>query len=717
LPLVATLVVACPSTAPAPLGGAVDDKRVTSQEEAAAPGPPAPPRQVDIAEMIYDGELKNGWQDWGWAPRHTGGGPATVRFDNWNGWILAKPGLQSTDYGGLTFRVQEPPGEGEFVEVRFEGRGGTKFPRVKVRADERVDVGGGWAEVLVPMSELNPDGEPFERVVFQPFRPMGTDFIPIDKVGLVKGAARPAASLDLSKLNHVAMSVDCRSRVKHISPGIYGIASSQPVTDEKAAVQWTLGATGRRWGGNPTTTYNWETGAWNVGVDWFFENLPSQSYQVFLADNVQHGVDGALTVPMIGWVAKDQKSNSFPVSSAGPQAATDQWRPEAGNGKDKNGKEIPAGPQSRAYVPAPPEFIKRWVQTMRADDAKRGGRGVKMYILDNEPALWNINHRDAHPDPVTYDELVKRTIDYASAIREADPNGLIAGPAEWGWLGYFYSAKDNQQGGPSVRVDRRAHGDVPLVAYYLKALADYERKTGKRIFDVLDLHAYPTPGGVYGDAADSGTAALRLRTTRMLWDPGYVDESWIKEPIKLIPRMRQWVDENYPGRALSIGEWNFGAENHISGALAIAEVFGRFAQEGLDYAYYWTFPPEGSPAAWAFRAYRNFNGRGGRFQDWYTPTTLPDGLMASLFASRDDTGGELVAIALNLSRKEAIAADIDLSSCGKVASQEGYGYEGSRDGFTTRTLVAGGGKISMAMPPYSMTVIDVHLDGASPLVK
>ena len=44
----------------------------------------------------------------------------------------------------------------------------------------------------------------------------------------------------------------------------------------------------------------------------------------------------------------------------------------------------------------------------------------------------------------------------------------------------------------------------------------------------------------------------------MLWDPSYVDESWIKEPVKLLPRMREWVDENYPARGLSIGEWSFG---------------------------------------------------------------------------------------------------------------------------------------------------------------
>ena len=49
-----------------------------------------------------------------------------------------------------------------------------------------------------------------------------------------------------------------------------------------------------------------------------------------------------------------------------------------------------------------------------------------------------------------------------------------------------------------------------------------------------------------------GATALRLRTTRMLWDPTYVDESWVKEPVRLLPRLREWIDQNYPGRGISL---------------------------------------------------------------------------------------------------------------------------------------------------------------------
>jgi hypothetical protein len=643
-----------------------------------------------------------------------GPGPAKVRFDNWGGWILAKPGGVRGVFGGVIFRAKEPPGEGEFIEVRLEAASGSKFPRVKVTAEDRTDMGQGWAEYFVPMSVLDPDALPFDRVVLQAFRPMDPDWVPIDKVALTKAAPRDAQPLDASKLRRVPVVVDCRAKPAKISPLIYGIAY-QP--DEKSpGAPWALGATARRWGGNTTSTYSWKINAWNTGADWYYENHDVPSYAQFLREDAAHSVASALTVPIMGWVAKDTSSSSFPVSVYGPQEATDPYRPDAGNGKAKGGKPLPVRLPPAAYEPITPAFVKSWVAAIRAEDAKSGKRSVSMYILDNEPALWSQNHRDAHPEPVTYDELVKRSIEFGTAIREADPDAVIAGPAEWGWTGYLYSAKDLATGGPVVRPDRRAHGDLPIVAYYLKALAAYERSSHVRVLDVFDLHVYPQGDRVYSPAADGEVAALRVRSTRLLWDPDYADESWIKEPVRLLPRMREWVDSEYPGRGLSIGEWNFGGEEHMSGAIAIAETLGRFAQYGVTSAFYWAYPPEGSPGMWAFRAYRNFDGRGGRFLDGYVPSSVAGG-DASVFVSRDDAGEHLVALVINPSRTEGIDASLDLSSCGgAVRRAQAYEFDGAPPpgtGFTPHSPRAEGATVSQAIRPYSISVFDVELGAAS----
>ena len=82
----------------------------------------------------------------------------------------------------------------------------------------------------------------------------------------------------------------------------------------------------------------------------------------------------------------------------------------------------------------------------------------------------------------------------------------------------------------------------------------------------------------------------RNRSTRSLWDPNYVDETWINDRVQLIPRLKNWVDTYYPGTTIGITEYNWGAENHINGATAQADIFGIFGREGLDMAARWTTP-------------------------------------------------------------------------------------------------------------------------------
>ncbi len=95
---------------------------VSGQPVAVSSSVPAMPAHSsptpEIAEVIYDGCLKNSWQDWGWAPHElTKEGPAKIRFDNWGGWILAKPG-NTGDFGGLTFRVKADARAGRFSSNR-----------------------------------------------------------------------------------------------------------------------------------------------------------------------------------------------------------------------------------------------------------------------------------------------------------------------------------------------------------------------------------------------------------------------------------------------------------------------------------------------------------------------------------------------------------------------------------------------------------------------
>jgi hypothetical protein len=511
-----------------------------------------------------------------------------------------------------------------------------------------------------------------------------------------------AEQIDPTAARIASAVLECRAEPRPISPLIYGLGGQAGI--------WNAGVTARRHGGNPTSRYNWELDTYNAAADWFFKNAggesPGSALEPFISENMRHGVKTVMTLPMLDWVAKDGSSYSFPVSAFGKQQAMAPEDPDAGNGIGLDGKPIPPGPPTVTSVRSTPESIERWVRQIREKDKTRG-RGVEAYILDNEPMLWHVTHRDVHPEPATYDELLEKTIAYGSAIRRADPEGKIAGPAEWGWLAYHYSAKDTAgTAGKLLRPDRRAHGDVPLIPWYLRKLREHEKKTGVKILDILDVHFYPMGDGIAGGKTDAFTNARRLRSTRSLWDPTYKDESWIGEQMRVLPLLKEWVGENYPGLGISIGEWNFGAGTHMSGGLATAEALGRFGVAGITSAFMWAGLEENTPNFWAFRAYRNFDGQGGRFQDWSVPVTN-DGTFTSLFASRDDKREKVVAVLLNLAPLSRLTQRVKLDGCGTVSSSRGFTYPGGEAGFTSAPVESTPEGVSVVVAPYSINVIEL----------
>ncbi len=688
-----------------------------TRAQESAPRSPGTRRAEPIIplETIYDGALGAGWSDFGWTARDVGPGPVRVAMQSYGGWIVGRPAF-SGRYGALTFRVQAPREWGDFLEVRVESDKKTIYPRIVVRAEQRVDLPGDWCEVVIPTRALDPEGLSFDRIVFRARNLVGPGVAAFDKIVLTRPADADSAPPPLVSSREVLLTIDCGGSGRPISPLIYGIAYD-PMLDGKSRHQWSLGATARRWGGNPSSRFNWEVGnAWNTAQDWFFENVnytgdPSFRWTRFLDDDVAHHLSTALTVPTLGWVAKDVGSYSFPVAEFGAQQAVDGYKPEAGNGKTPQGKSLASPDPSRTSVAAPPEWVSAWVRDIRKRDTATHSRSVDVYILDNEPMLWNSTHRDVHPEPVGYDELLARTIAYGEAVRAADPDGRIAGPAVWGWPAYFFSAKD---AATSFRLapDRRSHGDVPLLPWWLREVRRHENAVGHRLIDLVDVHFYPQEEAVGGPdgGIDAATSALRVRATRSLWDPTYVDESWIAAPIQLIPRLRQWIAENAPGMGIQIGEWNFGAEGHPSGGIAVAEMLGRFGQQGVEAAYYWTYPPTGSPAFWAFRAYRDFDGAGGHFLESSLATTAEDG--SSLFASRDVSGTHVVAIVLNLRGDRSIAPTIALSGAVRVKSVRAFRYGGDAAGFVAVHASARGAMVTTEpLGPFGMSVLDIYLEG------
>ncbi len=451
-----------------------------------------------------------------------------------------------------------------------------------------------------------------------------------------------------------ALTVDLRARQHLISADIYGLNFAE----EEFAAE--IGLPINRWGGNAVTRYNWELDVSNRASDWFFLNVPNEvkgrlpkdsAANQFVKLNQTIGAESLITVPMIGWTPKSRGNDcSFAVEDYGEQQFSD-YGGRCGNGLDQAGEPLKRADPTDTSEPIDEQYVSEWVAHLIEQHGTATQGGVRYYALDNEPMLWHITHRDVFPEPLTYEGLVERSIRYAEAVKSADPAAQILGPALWGWTAYFYSALDSVTGNWADPPDHSAHDDVPLVEFYLQAMADYQAQTGQRILDVLDLHYYPQGGNIpLTTAGGASVQAHRLRSTRSLWDWEYEDESWIAEPVALIPRMHNWVDDNYPGTKIGLTEYNWGGLEHINGALTQADVLGIFGRERLDMAMLWQPPDSVDPGAFAFRIYRNYDGEGSQFGEISLLAASDDQDQLSIYAAERSLDQARTVIVINKTR-------------------------------------------------------------------
>jgi hypothetical protein len=475
-----------------------------------------------------------------------------------------------------------------------------------------------------------------------------------------------------------ALAVDASADRYAIDPDVYGMNDPDP------SLETELGMTVARWGGNATSRYSYMNNTTNLGSDWYFENyvLPEdESLDATVKRRLAHGTQTVVTVPMIGFIAKDSPADhpwhcGFSIAKYGPQTGHDEWDTDCGNGVRTDGSNVTDNDALDTSERAGPGFAQGLVEHLVQE---HGEDGVRTYELDNEPALWNSTHRDVHPDPVTYDELAHESANFARAIWTQDPDAEVAGPSDWGWCTYFFSAAD--PGGCQDGPDRQAHDGVPMAAWYLRQMKAASDTWGVRLLDVFDEHYYAASDGVaLAPAGSAETQALRLRSTRSLWDPAYVDESWIGRPadvgappIRLIPWMRETVAAEYPGTKTSISEYNWGGLESMNGALAQADVLGIFGRERLDRALLWDPPSPSQPGAFAFRMYRDYDGAGSRYGDTWVRATSSDQDRLAVYASQRTNDGAVTVMVVNKTGT-ALSSPVALSGAAYGGAAQAWSY-------------------------------------------
>jgi len=469
----------------------------------------------------------------------------------------------------------------------------------------------------------------------------------------VSNPSNVASATPSGPSKNVALAIDMLSNAQVISPYIYGGAAPQklPTTVNAQSTAIDYDITSVRWGGNGSSTYNWQLGTANAGSGNFFEDSTfcgvggaATNGQCEESDSVQFikGVEAVflspiMTVPMLPWVAQSPASNgnghySFSVARDGSQCHTDPQNSDAGDGialtsncdaqpnflaaslTDINDAYVPLlDDHSQACLSGNCLYRSDWVTAMA--NSFNSLPFPHFYEMDNEMDMWGVTHRDIHPSPSGYDEMANVYLTEAAKLKNWDPSAIRLGPLSCCWWLYWNGADGN---------DKAAHAGDDFLPWWLNQVYWHDQISGARSLDVFDIHAFPdatTTDSSGKPLPKSQLQGLAGSIYRDYWDPTFVSpSSTINQPNVTsiqpkptipfrIPRMRALLNTIYPGTPLAISAWraSFAGESDFSTALADADAYGLMGRENVYLASRWTAPKPGNPNFWALKLYSNYD--------------------------------------------------------------------------------------------------------------
>ena len=674
-------------------------------------------------QTIYVDSLQNGWQDWsgGWAtvnlsnltPVHSGADSISVSANAWQAMYLEHAAFDSNGYTSLRFWIRGGGAGNQQLALSALRSAAAQTPF------DLPPLTTSWQQMTITLTQLGVSQvTDFDGFWIQDRSGTTQPVFYVDDVTLIGGtiAAPPP----------VSVTVDRGADRRAVSPEIFGVCAGP---GDVLGLPWPV----VRWGGNSTTRYNWQLDTHNTASDWFYMNIPDGNGALNSVDQLvdavrSKGGNPLITLSTIGWTPKLRQKNwgfsqalygaqPWNECVASPDDPAELWcKRDAGDGVLASGAKITNNSPFDTSIAITPAFEAGFMAHIASHIlANAAAGGVKYFALDNEPALWSSTHRDVHPLKLGYTEMWNYTTAYGAAAKVQDPNVKIFGPVEWGWCSYFWSDADGC--GNSNGADYLANG--PLLEWYLRKAKDWEKANGKRLIDYLDIHFYPQndPNNPQNDGVSltnletSAVAALRLRSIKSLYDPNYIDESWIGDKVRMIPRLRDMIAKNYPGTKIAITEYNFGGvasrpaspgdDNGITAALAQSEALAIFAREGVDIATRWVLPVGNTRVEDGFKLFMDYNGAGAQVAGDSVRAVSSDVDTVGAYCIRG--AGASNNFYILLFNKSTQSQTVNLTVSGGInGSLALYGYDfNNRLGAAGSAAPGGGGVFAITLPARS----------------
>ena len=501
----------------------------------------------------------------------------------------------------------------------------------------------------------------------------------------------------------ITLEVHGSEGVRAISPLIYGAnTDGLDCADAKARFTFCKSRSAA------FSTYNWETNASNAGQSDCNENNAALSASTAPGAAITDLIDVAagaqaatlITLPMLDRVAADVAGGT-----AAPDCSGDVSK--GANYLDVRFK------QNRAVKGAPPAdppdtsdgFVNQ--DELVAFLAAEYPNAQLLFSLDTQPELWHLEHPKVRSAPLTYDEQVALSVEYATMLRDTWVEAEILGLGGFGYLAAHRQV--------ATSPDYATKG--VFVSYLLAGMKAASDSDGRRLLDYVDLHWFAElyPGGqrIIGEDASEASVLERVQAPRSLWDPEFVENSWITvdlggEPIQLLGWLQEAIDDNYPDTKLAISEWAFGGGQHISGGIAAADALGIFGQKGVALAGAVSFSPDTEPyLVGAFQAFRNYDGQGSAFGDTSVAASSSDVALASIYASVDQADdSRMVLIAINRSAANLEAAlNIDHDTAYQSLTPYRVADGQPEPAALPSVAATSANQFALVLPPYSVSVL------------
>jgi hypothetical protein len=400
------------------------------------------------------------------------------------------------------------------------------------------------------------------------------------------------------------------------------------------------GVTLNSWGGERATRFNYQLGnAWNLARGGAYRNEGVITTDDLLADwlaaNGDANVASRVAVPGLGWVARngDASTCSFSDGDSGGCLTAQEF---------DCSRTGPIADPAVANVGSTPPAVGEWISGYVERDVR-----MDYLAVDNEPERWGVEHYDVHPTCPSYLEIFGTYVAYASKLRSVAPDALLAGPAMCCWFGYDDAPGPPDPGSNAATINDSGPDDnTGLLRWFLGKLGERDPEPdGGSLLDVVDVHFRPR-ADVVNSRSDPTTDKLRIESVGELWSSDGAEAFDVADrtQVQFLCRMRTTIDEFSPSLPLMISDWRFGGEDSMSGAIAVSEALGIFAQEGVHATAHAETLAVGTPGWFAFKMFGNYDDRGSAFQGTAFTVEVEELPDICVFAAGDDTTLRLLLI-------------------------------------------------------------------------